>query len=203
MHRPNVVIRIVAASADQDRAVHRVTPDRDIVILADGAGGTSKGTDAAEHLIEASLLDLDNPEACVASLQRLDRELASSVSGETTAVLLVVRDGQVYGASVGDSGAFALTTDACFEFTESQIRKPLVGSGRVTPVGFGPFLFNDRILVASDGLLDYVPRSAFKQLALFSPLPEAVDKLISSARLPSGGLQDDISVVLLAPQHQS
>jgi serine/threonine protein phosphatase PrpC len=129
--------------------------------------------------------------------------LSSNVSGETTAVLLVVRDRQVYGASVGDSGAFALTTDACFELTDSQLRKPLVGSGSATPVGFGPFPFNDRILVASDGLLDYVPRSAFKQLALFSPLPEAVDKLISSARLPSGGLQDDISVVLLAPQHHS
>lgn len=201
MSRPNVTLRITPASADQDRAAHRTYADRDLVVLADGAGGTSGGRDAADSVVLRSREDLEGTDQCVAELLRLDRLLYDASSGETTAILLIVRGGQLYGASVGDSGVWALASEACFDLTQDQHRKPLIGSGKAQPVGFGPFHFNDRVLVASDGLLKYVPEARIRLIAASSPLGAAGDKLVEAARLPSGKLQDDIAIVLLEPDY--
>lgn len=116
-------------------------------------------------------------------------------------MLLVVRDGRVFGASVGDSGAWALTTDAIFELTGRQRRKPLLGSGSAEPIGFGPSFFNDRLLVASDGLLKYATRERIRRAAFVQDVNVAADQLIAAARLPNGALQDDLALVIVDPTH--
>jgi serine/threonine protein phosphatase PrpC len=130
----------------------------------------------------------------------MDRVLFEASSGETTAVLLVVRDGRLYGASVGDSGVLVLTSEASFEPTRGQQRKPLLGSGAASPVGFGPFYFNDRVLVASDGLRKYVDETRIKSIACLGPLATVAADLVAAARLPSGTLQDDVAIALLEPR---
>ena len=73
-------------------------------------------------------------------------------------------------------------------------RKPLVGSGSATPVVVTRSRC-DTLLVATDGLLAYAKWDAITRLAA-SADPEAIWKLVDAARLPSGGLSDDVAVVL-------
>lgn len=197
---PQVELRILAASADQDRLVHRVTGGAHILILADGAGGVSGGREAADFAVTHASLDRFTPEACAAELRRLDHALAETPGcGETTLVLVVIAGGSIFGASVGDSGVWACHPEASFDLTVGQQTKPLLGSDAAWPVPFGPHFFNDRILIASDGLLKYVSRERIRSLALLEPISRAVDELTAAARLPSGGLQDDLAVALVDP----
>jgi len=196
----NVAFRVAAGSADQDRLVHRVLGDAHVLLLADGAGGVSGGGQAADFVVaEASPAAL-TPQACVAELLRLDHVLDRDPQcGETTAVVLVISAGTIFGASVGDSGVWTCHPEASFDLTARQSVKPLLGSGRAQPVPFGPHFFNDRILLASDGLLKYVPQQRIRPLALLNPISRAVDELIAAARLPSGALHDDLAVALVDP----
>ena len=201
MHPAEVVIRVVPASADQDRVVHRrLDGGAEIVIVADGAGGTSGGAEAAGHVVASQLGPVGDPPACIRELRRLDQELAAARhGGQTTAVLVVLVGGTLFGASVGDSGVLVLTSETIFDLTKDQRAKPLLGSGEAAPVGFGPIFFNDRILVATDGILKYVARQNLRRLAFATDLNMAADELVAAARLPSGNLQDDVGLALLAP----
>ena len=197
-----LTLRIVAASGDQDRAAHRRVDGGEVIVLADGAGGTSGGREAAERIVQHEYRSLSDPAACVSALQRLDRELsADRACGESTAVLVVIRDGNAFGASVGDSGVWALTVAAIVELSDGQHRKPLLGSGTAKPVGFGPRLFAERLLVASDGLLKYAPRPRIHSVALAADIDAAADELVAAARLSNGALQDDLALVLIDPMH--
>ena len=190
---------VVPASADEDRVAHRYLDGAELIVLADGAGGMTGGRQAAEFIVRFEFRALHGPADCVDELRRLDGILHSDAScGESTVVLLVVRDGKVFGASVGDSGAWALMTDAIVDVTRHQKRKPLLGSGMAEPTGFGPALFNDRVLVASDGLLKYVLRDRIHRVRFTRDLNAAAEELVA-ARLPSGVLQDDLSFVIVDP----
>jgi serine/threonine protein phosphatase PrpC len=196
----DIAFRVVPGSADQDRLVHRVVGDAHLVVLADGAGGLAGGREAADFVTANASLPNLTPEACAAELQRLDDAIdRDRQCGETTAVLLVISASTIFGASVGDSGVWTCHREASFDLTAAQHAKPLLGSGRASPITFGPHFFNDRVLVASDGLLKYVPRERIRSLALLNPPSRAVDELIAAARLPSGALQDDLSVALVDP----
>lgn len=52
------------------------------------------------------------------------------------------------------------------------------------------------LLVASDGLLRYARRSDVARIASETDLAIAAHALVDLVRLPSGGLQDDVSIVL-------
>ena len=190
-------IKIVAAGrAGQDRAEVLPLPNGAIFILADGAGGTSGGAEAADALLAnvrttppGSIAD------CVKLLERLDRQLEDV--GQTTAVLALVQDGQIVGASVGDSCAWLIGPTDRIELTCNQTRKPLLGSGSAIPVSFGPFeLTNYRLIVGSDGLFNYVEHNRIFGLASIEPLESSAVALIEAARLPTGTLQDDIAVII-------
>ena len=56
-----------------------------------------------------------------------------------------------------------LASEAIVDVTQHQRRKPLLGSGVSQATGFGPFALNERILVASDGLLKYAPRDLIRR----------------------------------------
>ena len=193
--------RVVAASADQDRLSCRETSSGLVVILADGAGGIPGGREAAEAVVEKVKEDLRSPRECADELARLDQELQSSrACGETTAIVLVIDGERFHGASIGGSGVLVLHRDGIYEATKHQRRKPLLGSGRARLVGFGPFDFRCPVVVGSDGLLKYAPRSVFSSLRAIASIEEALDELVDSVRMDSGGLQDDVSVALLAPE---
>jgi hypothetical protein len=130
-------------------------------------------------------------------LLRLDRSLAANASfGETTAVVAHVTAEHVVGASVGDSGGWMFAMGIWLNLLEDQKRKPLLGSGTSNPVGFGPFPVGERLLLGSDGLFRYVNAERIGELALLSPVEHAARELVRAARLPSGKLQDDITVVI-------
>jgi hypothetical protein len=151
-----------------DRAA--VVPFADGVLLAvaDGSGRA----DAADRVIRALVPGAD----FVMTLTRLDRELGDATW--TTAVIAEVRGGRVRGASVGDSGAW-----------------PLLGSGEAHPVEFEAEL-RGTLLLASDGLFKYAGRADIARIGTGPDLKVAAAELIASVRLRSGGLQDDVAVVL-------
>jgi len=180
------------ASADQDRVILAVRPGHLILALADGAGGTSGGREAAESVAaEARALRTESPTAL---LGRLDLHLAQTSGGQSTAVVVHLSpDGALHGASVGDSEAWVSASETWSELTDGQVRKPLLGSGRAVPEPFD-HAPTSRLLVCSDGLSKYVKWD--EALALLES--EGADfpwGLVNAARLPSGRLQDDLSLL--------
>lgn len=82
------------------------------------------------------------------------------------------------------------------DLTSEQQRKPLLGTGRATPVGFGPRKLSGRLVVGTDGLFNYVLPDIVIGSTLDVPLEDAASALVDRARLPTGGLQDDIAIVI-------
>jgi hypothetical protein len=78
------------------------------IALADGAGGVVGAATAALSLLNA--VDISPTPALQASdiISALDRRLASTNGGQSTAVVLTLSADGVAGASVGDSGAWVM-----------------------------------------------------------------------------------------------
>lgn len=191
-----VEIRIAAADQDEDRADYREGPEGHLLVLADGAGGVSGGARAADLVIRLAR-HVQSPEEACALLHEIDLAVCSDRSaGETTGVVVGIRAGILVGASVGDSGAWLLSSDRVEDLTKRQSRKPFLGTGAALPVGFGPLAFSGRLLIASDGLLKYAPRPEIVAAALAREMSPAADQLLDAARLPSGALHDDVAILL-------
>ncbi len=116
-------------------------------------------------------------------------------------VVRLVANGEVDGASVGDSETWVADDDGWSELSEGQ-RKPLLGSGRAspTPLCHPPVA---RLLICSDGVSTYVKWNDLLAL-LERDSADSPWQLADAARLPSGGLQDDLSLLhvrrLVAPR---
>ena len=55
-----------------------------------------------------------------------------------------------------------------------------------------------RLLVASDGLWDYLPMRTVERLLAEEREPETtLERLLDALRLPSGTLRDDVSMILV------
>lgn len=189
-------------SRDEDRVAVFPVLDARVLVLADGAGGRAGGAEAADGLIRRVG---DRARALVSGavhpaelLREVDATLAADpAAGETTAVVPVVSAGTVRGASVGDSGAWLVSPGGVRDLTRSRIRKPMVGSGSACPVAFGPAALEGRLLLASDGLLEYAPPERILAAALPPHgLEQAARALIETVRYPSGALPDDVAVIL-------
>ncbi len=190
---PLVAVIDASPGRGHDRAGAVRTATGYLLVLADGAGGTTGGAEAASRVVARALAERPRTaSACVALLASLDDRLGG---GETTAVVLAVVDGVVLGASVGDSGAWMQRGKELVDLTENQRRKPLLGSGRATVVAIDPVPLEGRLLVASDGLSSYVQYARIMEI-LARPFADIPSSLISAARLPSGALQDDLSIVV-------
>ena len=83
------------------------------------------------------------------------------------------------------------------DLTVHQRRKPLIGSGEALPVEFEAQLRGGRLLLATDGLTKYVTAERICALAAKGSVVKAADLLTACVRLPSGGLQDDVAVVIV------
>jgi PPM family protein phosphatase len=190
-------IEIAAArGGGQDRARVFEFADGFVVALADGAGGTGNGAAAAAAIVDSVRAAGTASHDWHALLAELDRAADRLGHGQSTAVILSITREGIAGASVGDSGAWLLHGDDVLELTDGQTRKPLVGSGcapfRIPLTRFG----GGTLLVASDGLLRYATRHDITRIAAGEDLLAATRALVDRARLPSGALQDDVSVVL-------
>jgi serine/threonine protein phosphatase PrpC len=180
------VVRVQPArGTGQDRAVFVPRTAGAMIVLADGAGGTARGAEAAQRVVDRLTLDVD----------ALDRELAA-LGGQSTVVAIEVEGATLRGVSVGDSEAWIVRDDGRIEdLTAHQHRKPLLGDGGIG-VPFSAALVDGTLVVGSDGLFRYVKREIIVAACGASSLEEVADALIAAARLPGGGLQDDVSLVL-------
>jgi serine/threonine protein phosphatase PrpC len=188
------------SGAGEDRAIAIATAKGCLVAVADGAGGSGDGAAAAESLTAfvANLAAETHATDWCAALRTFDRDLSAHPSGgQTTGVLVFIGGDRISGAAVGDSAAWLLRAGEVVELTEPQHRKPLLGSGATVPVRFECQYCNARLLVESDGLVKYASRDKIHTLGMTGSVEAAVDALSSCVRLPSGGLQDDVAVVIV------
>jgi serine/threonine protein phosphatase PrpC len=119
--------------------------------------------------------------------------------GESTAVLAVVSNGVIQGASVGDSVALLVGTRELHDLTGAQPRKPLLGSGEAVPVEFGAELRGRTLILATDGLHKYWRRGDAHRALTAGDAAVSLRLLVESVRLPGGSLQDDVGIVLIRP----
>jgi PPM family protein phosphatase len=192
------LLSVGQGGANADRAEVIRKADQVVVLVADGAGGTPRGAEAAETVLTrgrawaagGALTD------AVGLLAACDRAICSGGSGgETTAVIAVLDASGVTGASVGDSGAWMVSPTWEVDLTGSQVRKPLVGSGGVVPVAFTHGA-GGTLVVATDGLFKYASAVEIRRIACGEPLDDVPARLVDSVRLRSGRLQDDTTVVV-------
>jgi len=179
-----------------------------VLVVADGAGNSRRGAEAALAVVRAvqaataERTDLMRPEAWSDLLKQCDRLLASTgQGGETTAVVACVFENRIIGASVGDSELWLIQGASQHALTEHQRRKPLLGSGESTPVFFDTPWTGGVLLAGSDGLFKYADGPRIRAAAAGPDLSAAARELAALPRLASGGLPDDVGLVLCRARH--
>jgi serine/threonine protein phosphatase PrpC len=190
-----------------DRAEVRSTPRGLLLVVADGAGGSSGGAHAADSVVDrviraASMSTelLESADFWLDFLRDADRQThTEGGAGETTAVVIHISTAGIVGASVGDSEAWLIHETGFDDLTGQQRRKPLIGSARALPIGFRRAHFSGRLVVGSDGLFNYGPSDAIAECARRSPIERVAEVLVELVRLPSGALVDDVAVLTCEP----
>lgn len=170
--------------------------DRTVIIVADGAGGVGSGDLAAEsviHEVTSGYSEIHSADDWTNLLRQIDSRISA---GESTAVVVDIRPYGIAGASVGDSQAWIIKDGRIENLTADQVRKPLLGSGQTTPVGFTHPPLDGLMIVATDGFCDYAKPNDVIRLASESDYYEISRKCIDLVRLPSGDLWDDIGIVV-------
>ena len=191
---------VAGSPENQDRAAVIESSVGLVLVVADGAGGRSGGTEAAAMAIESvrqSASRLADASACAELLHKMDQAIRDDkVAGETTCAMAIVTEHAIYGASVGDSGVWVLNNGRFMNLTEQQSRKPFIGSGSAWAVPFDYKITGmESLLLGTDGLLKY---AAPERIISICTAPEPSDvprKLIELVRYPSGALPDDVTVI--------
>jgi serine/threonine protein phosphatase PrpC len=161
---------LAARGSGEDRVAAVRTADGFILAVADGSGGMS-GAAAAAELAVRMISEGRAPWREV--IRRIDAALNG---GQCALVVAAIAGTQIAGASVGDCGAW-LIGQQVENLTEHQVRKPLVGSGKAVPVAFEAELGAATLLLASDGLFDYVRREQVVAAARGADLDAAAKML--------------------------
>jgi serine/threonine protein phosphatase PrpC len=186
---------------NQDRGLVIQDGPRVVLCVADGAGGRSGGTEAANmvvDLIRQNAAVMGNAASCAELLRKMDAAVAKDpIAGETTCALAIVTQEEIFGASVGDSGVWLIPKEGAYlDLTLAQQRKPLIGSGSARSV---PFQLPRRVgvlLLATDGLLKYTSAARISAACREYSADVAAQRLIELVRYPSGSLPDDVTVIL-------
>lgn len=193
--------QVVSGGRGEDRVHVERRGARTLAIVADGAGGSGHGAAAAELTCSFAAKrfrerDAGTAEDWARCLYEIDQALVRT-GGQCTAVLVEIAEGRVFGASVGDSAAWMLTGKGTLDLTESQNRKPLLGSDEALPLCFGPTALTGRLLIATDGLFKYAAGDDIARHATEASLAVAVHDLIAGLRFGSGDLHDDVGIILI------
>lgn len=173
-----------------------------VIAVADGAGGTGAGSQAARTVIRevAAAASLAHDQA---AWSRILREADLRVGeGESTGVVVAWSPGGIVGASVGDSQAWLIVDGEIKDLTKSQARKPLLGSGEAEPTGFFHPPAQGLLLVGTDGFCNYVRRDGLLKDILWIDFAVLATRLVEMVRLPSGELWDDVGIVACRPRPQ-
>jgi serine/threonine protein phosphatase PrpC len=127
---------------------------RTLIALADGADSHKAAQAAAARTVNELARCFRNgalpsdPEDWVMVLEGIDHAvLADPDAGETSALVMLVQQGVVVGASVGDSLAYVVRPEG--EPKLLTTRKPessRIGSGLARPVGFGPVTLDGKLI---------------------------------------------------------
>ncbi len=184
--------------AGQDRAAVFERTDGGITIaLADGAGGTSNGDVAARAVVDLAQILAGSDADWSLTLASLDRDTTRLQGGQSTAIVLVVTDDAIRGASVGDSEAWLVYADQRIEaLTADQARKPLLGAGAHLTPTVAAALGEATLVVASDGLFRTAKPMDIARLAAGPDLTAAAIALAELVRTEAGNVLDDVSIVL-------
>ncbi len=187
----------------EDRIEVIADGNRTLIVVADGAGGTGDGHNAADSVIretKASYAAISSSTDWSQFLSQLDFRVPA---GETTAVIVDIHPDRILGASVGDSCAWVIDGPDITDLTRTQVRKPLLGSHKAKPAPFWHGPLDGILLVGSDGFFDYAKRDKITPLigrTDFFSIPRAC---VDMVRLPSGELWDDTAVVVCRVQRAS
>ncbi|MGB8330242.1 MAG: protein phosphatase 2C domain-containing protein [Polyangiales bacterium] len=127
---------------------------RTLIALADGTDSSQAAQTAAARTVDELARCFRNgalpedPRDWVMVLEAIDHVvLSDGDSGETSALVMLVHQGVVVGASVGDSLAYIVAPvgDARL-LTPRQSRQPRIGTGLASPVGFGPAPLDGKLI---------------------------------------------------------
>ncbi|MEN8221582.1 MAG: protein phosphatase 2C domain-containing protein [Pseudomonadota bacterium] len=189
-----------------DRAAVFQKNDLLIAIVADGAGGMSGASEAADYLVKYVQNKISkgvDSTLCCQMLAEIDNLLYKyPIAGETTGIIAVINTNNncIVGASVGDSEAYIISNREGSHLTEYQYRKPLLGSGTAIPIPFAPMTLDGTLILGSDGLFKYARLSEISQIIKSYQPKESVLRLFELVRLPSGSFMDDVSVIVVKPK---
>jgi serine/threonine protein phosphatase PrpC len=192
-----------AGLTGNDRDALVSVENRQVLIVADGAQGRQGGVaaDIVIAYVRDHAAEIAGAMSCSASeraLTAIDQQIyASGCGGLTTAVLVVLEDNILLGASVGDSEAHLIRQGDVVDLTADQPRRPFLGSGSAKPASFGPIGLEGRLLVATDGLFKYGKAEVRERIVRTAPIREVAWRLADSVRLRNGHLQDDVTVYVV------
>jgi serine/threonine protein phosphatase PrpC len=204
MHRfETSSVTVAQRGRTQDRTTVLDFEQGVVIVVADGAGGSGAGGQAADtviHEISASAsLEHDGSRWC-SILRQTD---CRTGAGEATCVVAAVSSNGIVGASVGDSVAWLIDNGELIDLTRNQVRKPLLGSGRAEPVPFEHSSLSGILLVATDGFGNYVRRDRLTKEILWIDFAVLARELVEMVRLPSGELWDDVGLVACRRRRRS
>jgi len=196
----NAILKTAAGNPEnQDRGAVIVAGAKLVLVIADGAGGRSGGTEAAAMAVDLvcqNVSALNDPDSCADLIRKIDQAIAKDkAGGETTCVVVVVTVDGLFGASVGDSGAWLIDDGGYVDLTRGQVRKPFAGSGSAFPTAFSHKQTNGLLLLATDGLLKYSSPERITAICRQASPDEVTRQLIDLVRYPSGALPDDVTVI--------
>ncbi|MGE0085267.1 MAG: protein phosphatase 2C domain-containing protein [Desulfococcaceae bacterium] len=196
-------VSVPAGSENQDQVSVFTRSGGLLLVLADGAGGSCGGGEAAEMAVrtveESSECKLTDPDSWKHLLFHIDQKLLyyqRNGTGETTCLIVAVKDGFVCGAGAGNSEAWIFQNDKLIDLTENQHIKPLLGTGRALPVSFGPVPFSGTILAGTDGLFKYSQYGDILNALKIEDMEKCAEQLLANVRLPSGSFWDDVTFAI-------
>jgi PPM family protein phosphatase len=196
-----ILLTVAGNPENQDRGLIIQDGPRAVFCVADGAGGSSGGVEAASmavDLVRRNASHLRDVGSCAEMLCQMDAVIAKDpVAGETTCCLAILTPDEIFGASVGDSGIWLIPESAAhIDLTHAQHRKPFIGSGGAWPVPFQQPKPRGSLLLATDGLLKYTSAERINDTCRLHPTELAASQLIELVRYPSGALPDDVTLIL-------